>query len=220
MKQRGRKSVAALSVLSVDGQQARPLPPACLSEPERELFASIVGGCDADHFRQTDLPLLSRYCEAAILAERAARELRNGAVLVGRRSGKMRQGYGLPIHAAAFIAAVANRSENFGQAAALLRTKPLGSCRMTAAAERRDQFISLAEAIASWGACFPLSRTSIQMISRRSRKPASFYGRCRKLNLPWTPCCSGRYEQQHRKSGISRIQRFTSWTVRREKRYE
>ena len=61
MKQRGRISAAALSVLGVDGQQARPLPPACLSEPERELFASIVGGCDADHFRQTDLPLLSRY---------------------------------------------------------------------------------------------------------------------------------------------------------------
>ena len=86
MKQRGRISAAALSVLSVDGQQARPFPPACLSEPERELFASIVGGCDGDHFRQTDLPLLSRYCEAAILAERAARELRNGAVVDGRPS--------------------------------------------------------------------------------------------------------------------------------------
>ena len=86
MKPRGRISAAALSVLGVDGHQARPLPPACLSEPERELFASIVGGCDADHFRQTDLPLLSRYCEAAILAERAARELRNGAVVDGKPS--------------------------------------------------------------------------------------------------------------------------------------
>ena len=67
----------------------------------------------------------------------------------------MRQGYGLPIHAAAFIAAVANRSENFGQAAALLRAKPLGSCRMTAAAERRDQFISLAERYCKLGRLLP-----------------------------------------------------------------
>jgi len=160
MKPRGRISAAALSVLSVDGQQARPLPPACLSEPERELFASIVGGCDADHFRQTDLPLLSRYCEAAILAERGAGApqrcgARRQAKPVGRRSGKMRQGYGLPIHAAAFIAAVANRSENFGQAAALLRPKPLGCCRMTAAAERRDQFISLAERYCKLGRLLP-----------------------------------------------------------------
>jgi phage terminase small subunit len=86
MKQRGRKSAAALSIIGVDGQQARPFPPACLSEQERELFASIVGGCDADHFRQTDLPLLSRYCEAAILAEHAALELRNGAVVDGKPS--------------------------------------------------------------------------------------------------------------------------------------
>jgi phage terminase small subunit len=45
-----------------------------------------VTGCDADHFRQTDLPLLSRYCEAAILAEQAALELRNGAVVDGKPS--------------------------------------------------------------------------------------------------------------------------------------
>ena len=86
MKQRGRISAAALSVIGVDGQQNRPSPPASLSEPERELFAAIVAGCDAEHFLQTDLPLLSRYCEAAILAERAALELRNGAVLDGKPS--------------------------------------------------------------------------------------------------------------------------------------
>jgi phage terminase small subunit len=85
MRQRGRKSAAALSVVDVHDQQ-KLLPPAFLSEPERELFASIVGGCDADHFRQTDLPLLSRYCEAAVLAENAALELRDGAVVDGKPS--------------------------------------------------------------------------------------------------------------------------------------
>ncbi len=48
------------------------------------MFTAIVAGCDANHFRQTDLPLLSRYCEAAILAEQAA--LGNGAVLDGKPS--------------------------------------------------------------------------------------------------------------------------------------
>jgi hypothetical protein len=86
MKQRGRKSAAALSVIALDGQSARPSPPATLSEPERELFVAIVAGCDAGHFRQPDLPLLSRYCEAAVLAEQAALELRNGAVVNGKPS--------------------------------------------------------------------------------------------------------------------------------------
>jgi len=86
MKQRGRISAAAMSLIGVGGEQARPSPPACLSGPERELFAALVTGCDADHFRQTDLPLLSRYCEAAILAEQAALELRNCAVVDGKPS--------------------------------------------------------------------------------------------------------------------------------------
>ena len=83
---RGRTSAAELSVIGVDGQSARPSPPATLSVQERELFSSIVGGCDVEHFRQTDLPLLSRYCEAAVLAEQAALELRNGAVVNGKSS--------------------------------------------------------------------------------------------------------------------------------------
>jgi hypothetical protein len=116
MKQRGRRSAAELSVIGVDVEPARPSPPATLSEPERELFSSIVGGCDAEHFRQTDLPLLSRYCEAAVLAEQAALELRNGAVLNGKpspmdgHSGKVRQGHGVPKYAAALVATIQARS--------------------------------------------------------------------------------------------------------------
>jgi len=83
---RGRISAAELSVIDMDVQQVRLPPPACLSGPELELFCSIVGGCDAGHFRETDLPLLSRYCEATVLAEQAALELRNGAVLDGKPS--------------------------------------------------------------------------------------------------------------------------------------
>ena len=86
MKQRGRVSAAALSAFAVDDQPARPSPPARLSEAERELFVAIVAGCDGLHFRQPDLPLLSRYCEAAVLAEQAALELRNGAVVDSKPS--------------------------------------------------------------------------------------------------------------------------------------
>jgi phage terminase small subunit len=86
MRQRGRKSAEALTAIALDGESPLPAPPASLSEPEREMFATIVAGCDAGHFRQTDLPLLSRYCEAAVLAERAALELRNGAVVDGKPS--------------------------------------------------------------------------------------------------------------------------------------
>jgi len=86
MKQRGRVSAAALSVIDVDDHSTPPAPPASLSEPEREMFATIIAGCDTGHFRQTDLPLLSRYCEAAVLAEQAALELRNGAVVDGKPS--------------------------------------------------------------------------------------------------------------------------------------
>ncbi len=86
MKQRGRVSTAAMSVIVDGSEQASPSPPAYLAGPERELFADLIMGCDADLFRQTDLPLLSRYCEAAILAEQAALELRNGAVVDGKPS--------------------------------------------------------------------------------------------------------------------------------------
>jgi hypothetical protein len=45
-----------------------------------------MSGCDSNHFRQTDVPLLARYCEAAVLAEKAALELRSGAVADGKPS--------------------------------------------------------------------------------------------------------------------------------------
>ena len=86
MKQRGRISAAALSAITIEVQATCPPPPATLSEPERELFIAIMSGSATDHFRQTDLPLLSRYCEAAILAEQAALELRKGAVVNGKPS--------------------------------------------------------------------------------------------------------------------------------------
>jgi phage terminase small subunit len=50
------------------------------------LFKQIIANCAHDHFRQSDLPLLARYCEASILAERAAQELRDAPVVGGKPS--------------------------------------------------------------------------------------------------------------------------------------
>jgi phage terminase small subunit len=86
MKQRGRKSEAALSLPRVDGQPHRLEPPASLSASERKIFVDVVASCDRRHFRPSDLPLLCRYVEAAALAEQAAQELRQGAILDGRPS--------------------------------------------------------------------------------------------------------------------------------------
>ena len=66
---RGRVSAAELSVIDIDVQQARLTPPAYLWRPELELFSSIVDVCDAEHFRNTDLPLLDPPKKICILAK-------------------------------------------------------------------------------------------------------------------------------------------------------
>jgi phage terminase small subunit len=87
MKQRGRKSAAALAVVAVDGKPNRLQPPDHLSPDERRRFVDLVSACDPEHFRASDLPLVCRFVEADALAEQAARELRtNGAVSDGRAS--------------------------------------------------------------------------------------------------------------------------------------
>lgn len=86
MIQRGRKSAIASSVISKDWKQTQLQPPTTLSDVERKVFVDLVAACASDHFRSSDLPLLARYCEATVLAEQAARELRGGAVVDGRPS--------------------------------------------------------------------------------------------------------------------------------------
>jgi hypothetical protein len=81
-----RKSVASLSVVSPTGLPNRLRPPANLSAAERTAFQDIVGACEPNHFRSSDTALLCRYAEACVLAERAAQELRKGAVTAGKVS--------------------------------------------------------------------------------------------------------------------------------------
>src|SRR5262245_35438548 len=82
-----RKSAFAQSFPPVDALPPKLEPPATLSPAERQLFVELVAAVDRKHFRPSDHPLLARYCEAAVLAEQAARELReHGAVVDGKPS--------------------------------------------------------------------------------------------------------------------------------------
>jgi hypothetical protein len=73
-------------VIPVDGKPRRLEPPASLGDAERVTFVDLITACDPTHFTASDLPLLVRYVEAAVLAEQAARELRCGAIVDGRPS--------------------------------------------------------------------------------------------------------------------------------------
>jgi hypothetical protein len=130
MKQRGRVSSdahATAAIVNVDGTPLRLEPPASLSDAERVVFANLVASCDPDHFRLSDAPLLCRYAEAVVLAEKASQQLRrHGAVTKnGRVSGWITvpgeggAGLGQPVDAFAVVTTGAARCEE---------ARPSGRC--------------------------------------------------------------------------------------------
>jgi hypothetical protein len=72
MRQRGRKSAAALVEFNVTGKPARQEPPSHLSDDERALFVELVESCAPSHFVKSDLPLLVSFVQATLLVRRAA----------------------------------------------------------------------------------------------------------------------------------------------------
>jgi hypothetical protein len=70
-----RKSAAELDMSLPPDRFTRLKPPATLSPAARAVFVSIVTDEPAGHFKISDLPLLTAYCEASALATRAAHEL-------------------------------------------------------------------------------------------------------------------------------------------------
>jgi phage terminase small subunit len=71
----------------IDAGQSRLRPPASLSDAERAAFVDIVSTCKPSHFVASDMSLLCRFAEATVLAEEAARHLRDeGPVIAGRVS--------------------------------------------------------------------------------------------------------------------------------------
>jgi phage terminase small subunit len=87
MRQRGRKSAAALAVVDVTGQPPRLEPPESLSDAERAVFIDIAGSVGRRHFQPSDMPLLVAYVRAILMEQEASHELSdNGAVHGGKAS--------------------------------------------------------------------------------------------------------------------------------------
>ncbi len=70
-----RRSMADLLIPRVDGRPSRLLAPPSLKRPARAVFEQIVAASQPEHFLQSDLPLLVRYCEAVVLAAQASHNL-------------------------------------------------------------------------------------------------------------------------------------------------
>jgi P27 family predicted phage terminase small subunit len=85
MAKTGRRSAAELAVARPTGGFTRLRPPSDLGKQEAAVWREIVLTCDEKHFQASDAPLLIRYCQNVVLAQRAAAALeREGAVVAGR----------------------------------------------------------------------------------------------------------------------------------------
>ncbi len=69
-----------------DSHHKRLQPPSSLNAAERSVFENLIAATRPDHFIASDLPLLARYCEAIVLGDRAAVELRKNTIVNGKAS--------------------------------------------------------------------------------------------------------------------------------------
>jgi hypothetical protein len=53
-------------------------PPASLGDLEKRAFLDLIDRVPAGQFRESDLPLICRWCELTVVAERAAAEMSAG----------------------------------------------------------------------------------------------------------------------------------------------
>jgi hypothetical protein len=74
MRQRGRKSVDNLVAINVSGVPPRLEPPAGLRDDERTLFRELIAACPPQHFVGSDLPLLTSFLQATLLARSSAHD--------------------------------------------------------------------------------------------------------------------------------------------------
>jgi hypothetical protein len=73
-----RQSAAAAAFPSVTGAPVRLSPPSDLGPDERQVFFDLVASAKPEHFRASDLPLLSAYVRAIALERRSSTELAAG----------------------------------------------------------------------------------------------------------------------------------------------
>jgi phage terminase small subunit len=86
MTHRGRKSRASLSLVTVPEPVERLVAPAFLTEEEREIFADLVASTTPKHFKVSDAPLLTAYCQSVATQRMSSREFKRAPLLGGRAS--------------------------------------------------------------------------------------------------------------------------------------
>jgi hypothetical protein len=81
MASTGRKSYATYDVTPFGLPDGRLQPPANLGTLEKRVFLDLISRVPAGQFRDSDLALISRWCELVVLAETAAGELAAGGMV-------------------------------------------------------------------------------------------------------------------------------------------
>jgi phage terminase small subunit len=71
----GRRSFTTLDAELYGAGRRRLRPPDSLGELEKRVFVDLVSQCPLEQFTTSDLPLICRWCELTVMAERAACEL-------------------------------------------------------------------------------------------------------------------------------------------------
>ena len=75
MRQRGRKSAAALSVVPMPELRRLPDPPGTLSPQQSAIWRSVMSTVAADLIGEEAFPVLVEYCRAVVLADQIAEQL-------------------------------------------------------------------------------------------------------------------------------------------------
>ena len=161
--------LSTLSVVSIDARAARLSPPDSLSAPERELFLRIVGTNKPAHFQPSDTPLMCRYVEAVIMAERAAEELRQNPVVNGKASPWLviqEKNVRAMTSRYAIALVAAGASSERSDAAGTIRTKSVVKPEQ----ERRADFFAAMQRFNALGALLPKSE-SLDAADAAGRSP-------------------------------------------------
>jgi phage terminase small subunit len=67
-EKRGRKSAEDLAIVSLASARRPIEPPADLKRQEAEIFREVVAACAANHFRKSDIPILTAFATATHLS--------------------------------------------------------------------------------------------------------------------------------------------------------
>ena len=68
-------------------QRQRLTAPSELDPAESEVWSMVVDACSAEHFRQSDIPLMISYCQTYLQLQRAIEQLKSESLTVPTDGG-------------------------------------------------------------------------------------------------------------------------------------